>query len=50
MNNNQQNNSKYNKLAVTGFILSLISIVGIGLAGLIGLVLGIVVPFDENVN
>jgi|GEM_PF-2239202 len=33
---------KYNKLAIIGFILSIISIFGIGLAGLIGFILGIV--------
>ena len=32
----------YNKLAITGFILSIVSILGIRLAGLIGFILGIV--------
>lgn len=38
----QQSKSKWNKLSITGFILSIISIFGIGLAGLIGFILGIV--------
>lgn len=42
MQKDQHKDSKYNRLAVTGFILSLFSIIGVGLAGLIGLVLGIV--------
>ena len=42
MENDQSIPSKYNKLSITGFILSIISIFGIGLAGLVGFVLGIV--------
>lgn len=43
-NNNLSNNNKekYNKNATIGFVLSIISIFGIGLAGLIGFILGIV--------
>lgn len=33
---------KYNRLSITGFVLSIISIFGIGLAGIIGFILGIV--------
>lgn len=43
-NNNlsNNNNGKYNKNATIGFVLSIVSIFGIGLAGLIGFILGIV--------
>lgn len=33
---------KYNKLAVTGLVLSIIAIFGVGLAGIAGFILGIV--------
>jgi len=36
------NNLGYNKLAIIGLILSVVSIFGVGLAGLIGFVLGII--------
>ncbi len=44
MNNSLANGNKekYNKNAITGFVLSIISVLGIGLAGLIGFILGIV--------
>ena len=40
--NNQSISVKYNKLSITGFILSIISIFGLGLAGIVGFILGIV--------
>ena len=42
MENQQGVKSKYNKLSIIGFVLSVISIFGIGLAGLVGFILGIV--------
>jgi len=43
---NEKDLSKYNKKAIWGFILSIISIFGLGLAGLIGFILGII-SFNE---
>jgi len=34
--------NKWNKLSLTGFVFSIISIFGLGLAGLVGFILGIV--------
>ena len=42
MENNQSIPTKYNKLSITGFVLSIISIFGIGLSGLVGFILGII--------
>jgi len=33
---------KWNKLSITGFVLSIVSIFGLGLAGLVGFIMGIV--------
>ncbi len=42
MENQQEPKTKWNKLSITGFIFSIVSIFGLGLAGLIGFILGIV--------
>ena len=42
MENNQSIPTKYNKLSITGFVLSIISIFGIVLSGLVGFILGII--------
>lgn len=41
-NPQKQEESKYNKSAVVGLILSIIAIFGVGLAGIAGFILGIV--------
>ena len=42
MNSHNIETKNTNKSAITGFILSFIAIFGVGLAGLIGMILGIV--------
>lgn len=39
---NKDNKEKYNKNSIIGFVLSILSIFGLGLAGLVGFILGIV--------
>ena len=44
----RKKDTQYNKPAIVGFVLSIISIFGIGLAGLVGFILGIIALVQIN--